>query len=262
MGSENAVHGQHEHMFAMYEREEVHFALELHAMGLSDYEIARRTGISRSTIIRWRKSPPVRRRHVDAAVWRPSQERPYSYALGVYLGDGHVARVAHPFLRVFLDSRYPVIIGECTEAMSLVFDRPVRRYKHPEHNLVILQLSSPVLSAAFPCGPGLKHLRPIRLKTWQAELVERHPRGLIRGLIHSDGCRCMNRFSTRLPSGRVAHYEYPRYFFTNLSADIRGIFCGACDLVGVRWTQSNYKSISVSHRNSVALLDTFVGPKR
>ena len=46
----------------------------------------------------------------------------------------------------------------------------------------------------------------------------------------------MNRFAVNLPSGRVGRYAYPRYFFTNYSADI-------------------------SDRRSVALLDSFVGPK-
>ena len=43
--------------------------------------------------------------------------------------------------------------------------------------------------------------------------------------------------------------------------DIRGLFCEYCDKLGIRWTQSNPRNISVSHRDSVALLDTFVGPK-
>jgi hypothetical protein len=46
-----------------------------------------------------------------------------------------------------------------------------------------------------------------------------------------------------------------------VSADIRGLFCAACDRVGVRWTQSNRRNISVSHRASVALLDEHVGAK-
>jgi len=85
---------------------------------------------------------------------------------------------------------------------------------------------------------------------------------LLRGLIHSDGARCLNRFATKLSSGRMARYEYPRYFFSNLSDDIRRIFCEHCELLGIRWTQSNHRNISVSHRDSVALLDTFVEPKR
>ena len=71
----------------------------------------------------------------------------------------------------------------------------------------------------------------------------------------------MNRFAVNLPSGRVGRYAYPRYFFTNYSADIRRIFCEHCELLGIRWTQSNARNISVSHRDSVALLDEFVGPK-
>ena len=83
----------------------------------------------------------------------------------------------------------------------------------------------------------------------------------MRGLIHSDGCRTENRFTTHLPSGRVAEYAYPRYFFSNLSADIRRMSCDTCEALGIRWTQSNARNISVSHRDAVARLDEFVGPK-
>jgi len=72
----------------------------------------------------------------------------------------------------------------------------------------------------------------------------------------------MNRFQTKLPSGRIAEYEYPRYFFSNRSADIKQIFCEHCELLGIRWTQPNHRNISVSHRRSVAKLDAFIGPKR
>jgi hypothetical protein len=71
----------------------------------------------------------------------------------------------------------------------------------------------------------------------------------------------MNRFKTQLPSGRVAEYEYVRYFFSNHSADIRQIFMDHCQLLGIRVTQSNYRNLTVSHRNSVAILEEIVGPK-
>ena len=76
-----------------------------------------------------------------------------------------------------------------------------------------------------------------------------------------DGCRTINRFKTELPSGRVAEYAYPRGFFSNRSADIRGLFCEYCERLGIHWTQSNPRNISVSHRRSVALLDSFVPAK-
>ncbi len=64
-----------------------------------------------------------------------------------------------------------------------------------------------------------------------------------------------------MPSGRVAEYAYPRWFFSNRSADIRALFCAYCDALGIRWTQSSLRNISVAHRRSVALLDSFVPAK-
>ena len=130
------------------------------------------------------------------------------------------------------------------------------------HRSVRVTAGSKDWPALFPqMGPGPKHERPIVLAPWQGEIVEAHPWPFVRGLIHSDGCRTVNRFKTRLPSGRVAGYAYPRYFFSNLSADIRGLFCASCERLGLRWTQSNHRNISISHRASVALLDENVGPK-
>jgi hypothetical protein len=59
----------------------------------------------------------------------------------------------------------------------------------------------------------------------------------------------------------VAEYAYVRYFFTNHSADIRGIFVEHCELVGVRVSRSNHRNLSISHRRSVAILEQIVGPK-
>jgi hypothetical protein len=118
------------------------------------------------------------------------------------------------------------------------------------------------LGRPFPQhGPGKKHERKIELVEWQLEITHRYTQEFIRGLVHSDGSRCINRFSVKLPSGRVGRYAYPRYFFTNHSADIRRIFCDHCDLLGIRWSQSNSRNISISPRDSVAQLDSFVGPK-
>jgi hypothetical protein len=64
-----------------------------------------------------------------------------------------------------------------------------------------------------------------------------------------------------LPSGRVAEYRYVRYFFSNLSADIRQIFSAHCALLGIRVTQSNTRNLSISRRDSVAVLEQIVGPK-
>lgn len=118
------------------------------------------------------------------------------------------------------------------------------------------------LAELFPLhGRGPKHTRAIVLAAWQSALVDVHPDEFLRGLIHSDGSRVLNRFTVELPSGRRA-YAYPRYFFTNTSSHIRGLFCESCNQLGVHWTRSNDRTISVAERRSVELLDSFIGEKR
>ena len=190
--------------------------------------------------------------------------RSYSYLFGLYLGDGWVASVGARAQLVFrLDADYPAIISACLAAAAAVLpDARVRVYAVKGQRCVGVTSYDRRWAGFFPqAGPGPKHERPIVLADWQRAIVDEFPRPFLRGLIHSDGCRCVNRFKTKLPSGRVAEYEYPRYFFSNLSADIRGLFCEYCERLGVRWTQSNHRNISVSHRHSVAILDGFIGAK-
>jgi hypothetical protein len=236
--------------------------------GCGDSEIARLTGIPRSTISAWRHGRGARyheRLSIAHPSWRPPDARAYSYLLGVYLGDGCIvtSRRGAAWLVITLDSAYPGIVEETAAATEACFPHTgVRQYARDDGSVTAVQVSHPVLPFAFPQhGAGRKHLRPIALENWQLELTHRFPRDLLRGLIHSDGCRTINKFKTKLPSGRVAAYAYPRYFFSNLSDDIRRIFCDHCELLGIRWTQSNARNVSISHRKSVALLDEFIGPK-
>jgi hypothetical protein len=109
------------------------------------------------------------------------------------------------------------------------------------------------VSRLFPQhGPGRKHTRKIELALWQRDIVERHPKSFLRGLIHSDGCRSLNRVNGK---------AYARYFFSQVSDDIRGIFCEVCDLLGVQWRLNRWNSVSIARAPSVAILDSFIGPK-
>jgi hypothetical protein len=87
-------------------------------------------------------------------------------------------------------------------------------------------------------------------------LIDTDPRPLLRGLIHSDGSRHVNTIKHPKKT-----YRYWRYEFTNRSADIKAIFCSACDLLGIGWRVMNAKTISIARRESVALMDQFVGPE-
>ena len=56
-------------------------------------------------------------------------------------------------------------------------------------------------------------------------------------------------------------HEYVRYFFTQVSDDIRTIFTDACDQLGIGWRQPKWNTISIARRADVELLDEFIGPK-
>ncbi|WP_332262218.1 hypothetical protein [Kitasatospora mediocidica] len=124
-------------------------------------------------------------------------------------------------------------------------------------------------SKHWPClfpqhGPGKKHERLIALAPWQQAIVDSHPWELLRGLIHSDGCRIVN-WATRSVKDEIKRHEYPRYFFTNTSTDIIRIFTDTLDAVGVEWKATPRTAggvnVSVARRASVALMDEHIGPK-
>jgi hypothetical protein len=95
------------------------------------------------------------------------------------------------------------------------------------------------------------------LTGWQRRITHAHPRELVRGLIHSDGCRFANPV---LAAGR--RYVYQRYEFSNRSEDIKRIFCEHLDLLSIPWRRAGRQSISIARGEAVAALDEFVGPKR
>jgi hypothetical protein len=77
---------------------------------------------------------------------------------------------------------------------------------------------------------------------------------LVRGLVHSDGYRFTN-------TGRN-NWSCPRYGFTQVSDDIRAIFCHACDRLDLHWTKSGSRTIYISRKADVERMDEFIGPKR
>jgi hypothetical protein len=235
------------------EWDEVH---RLIASGLNDCAIARATGINRRTVLDWRHQGPIRRRRISGCPQCEGaslDDVAYAYLLGLYLGDGWLSRHRRNVyrLRIALDAKYPNIIAECTRAMATVSGRRVA-HCHPKGCIVVNAWwkHRPCL---FPQhGQGPKHERTIALLNWQRDVTRRHPGALLRGLIHSDGCRILNR---------VNGTDCPRYHFSNKSSGIRDIFCAACVDYGVRWTVCRTDLLSVARRDDVAWLDLAVGPK-
>ncbi|MFE7464267.1 helix-turn-helix domain-containing protein [Streptomyces sp. NPDC057499] len=246
-------------------------ALALVAQGHSLSSVSKQTGISRSALREWRlRIEPLPRMLGQAAPCprcSPTPSTPddavaYAYLLGLYLGDGCISphpRGGHQ-LRIACADAWPGLIEACRTAIVRV--RPTDRvYALQRQGCVMVTSYGRHWPCLFPQhGTGRKHERLIVLAPWQQEIVDAHPWDFIRGLFHSDGCRSMN-WTTRMIGGIRKRYEYPRYFFTNLSADILGLFTDALDRVGVEWKQANAQNISVARRASVALMDAHVGPK-
>jgi hypothetical protein len=91
-----------------HDSETIAEVFDLIEQGLSDYEIARHTPVSRSTIFRWRHVGPPE--DPEPPLDRPQDECAYAYLLGMYLGDGWVGRIARAWaLKIALDSSHPGI---------------------------------------------------------------------------------------------------------------------------------------------------------
>jgi hypothetical protein len=232
--------------------------------GHNDCEVSRLTGVPRRTVLDCRHGrTPLQgraaRRACEICDGRdpsllPSRE--YAYLFGLYLGDGCISR--HPrthCLRFALDAAYPGVVAECVGALEAVMPSK-RAWSGRRRKGRCIDVT--MYSNHWPCllpqhGPGRKHLRRIKLVPWQEAIVNMERRSLVRGLIHSDGCRVIAN-DRGLPS--------VRYAFSNRSEDIKRIFCESLDALGIAWTRPCERQIAVYRKDSVAALDAFVGPKR
>ncbi|MEV0744942.1 transcriptional regulator [Streptomyces sp. NPDC050273] len=253
----------------MYNLDTRKHALALLDQGFSQNSVSKQTGISRAAIRSWlvqiepleyargRECP-----RCGDAPRPPDDPAAYSYLLGLYLGDGCISATRRGVysLRIACADAWPGLINACVDAVQIA--RPTNKVcLVPSQGCQYVTCFSKHWPCLFPQhGSGKKHHREIALATWQQEVVDAHPWEFIRGLIHSDGCRITN-WTTRVVGGEQRRYEYPRYFFTNLSTDILGLFTNTLDQVGVQWKNTNGKNISVARRASVALMDAHVGPK-
>lgn len=168
------------------------------------------------------------------------------------------------YLRIACCDAWPGLIEACVAAVETV-NPSKKAYRVKAVGCTSVVGYSRHWRCLFPQhGPGKKHERAITLASWQQALVDAHPWEFVRGLIHSDGCRIIN-WTTRLVGGERRRYEYPRYFFTNVSTDIRRLFTDTLDKLGVEWTQCTRNgrpfNISVARKASVALMDVHVGAK-
>ena len=159
----------------------------------------------------------------------------YTYLLGMYLGDGCISRAPKGVLAPAHFPRHEVrwhLIDECVRSMGGVMpDKPVNvRRTRPGVNCASSQFSFEGVAMPVPSTrPGNEAQAQHRAQPVAAGPHRQDPRPLIAGLIHSDGCRVINpSMGHTLPALHVSNNE---------SADIRRIFCDACDQLGIPWRQ-------------------------
>jgi len=226
-------------------------------------EVARKVGVSRSTLRAWREDP-LGRASDDGCprCSRSSLDGPaYAALLGYYLGDGCLSEAMRYFaLRVSCDATLPGIVADVSSTLRLL--RPGMKVFHVQApGVIVVQAHWKHWPCFFPQhGPGRKHERPIVLERWQREIVESHPADFLRGLFHSDGSRTHN-WATRVVAGEKKRYDYPRWEFVNRSDDILGLCTWALDLCDVAWRRPRVNAIAVSRRDDVRRLDELIGPQ-
>ena len=233
----------------MRSEEEVALVLELVRARWNDCEIARETGIPRApsgagglgalrtSVVSWATAPSVR------GTPRRFRSRRIHTSLGS-ISEMDVSPLAPASCTSSALSvqRGTPTCRQCELAMAEVLPNKVGRIRKTNEGCWEVYSFSKHWPCLFPQhGPGRKHERKIELTPWQQELVALDPRPLVRGLLHSDGCRVLYW---------VNGTPYPRYHFSNVSADIRGIFGRACDQLGIEWRPNNRWSLSVARRGA------------
>ena len=183
----------------MYDNATIRRARALSESGCSDYAVAAAIGVTRQTVMHWRQRGFAEREDRSTS-WTVAAPE-YPYLLGLYLGDGCLSRPGRSrshTLDLACDAGYPAIISEAERAIRVVFGERSRRWLPGDAECVHVRVTHRALVSAFPQhGPGRKHERKIELVEWQRVLTRRYPEAFIRGLIHSDGSRCINRSTPR-----------------------------------------------------------------
>jgi hypothetical protein len=231
-------------------------ARALAAEGRRDAEVARLTGLPRTTVRDLRcgheLTCPRCLRRARRSRWTSND---YAFLLGIYLGDGCISRDRRTFrLRLSLDARHAGVIRDARAVLSRGFaGNRVGELRADGGSTVVLSVYNSHLPCLLPQhGVGLKHLRPILLEPWQQDIVDRAPYDFIRGCIWSDGCTFINR---------TGPYGYLSYDFCNSSEDIRRLFIRACETVSIDCSASADR-VRINKRASVELLVAKIGTKR
>lgn len=191
----------------MHPRRTVDRALRLSSRGLLDREVAQLVGVPAGTIWHWRRgdsrneSDPKRKGAEGCPRCGPPvlDFRASSYLLGLYLGDGHITfgTKGIAVLWIYCADAWPGLLDEARTTVSAVMPTSAV-YVAARDGCTAVKSCAKHWPCLFPQhGSGMKHERKIELEGWQEEIVAEHTQEFLRGLIHSDGCRCADLITRR-----------------------------------------------------------------
>jgi intein-encoded DNA endonuclease-like protein len=234
-------------------------AITLHENGECPFRISKILNISRSTIRYWleNKDKPIKEKFNPKQLLEEQKES-YSYCLGLYLGDGYICKTRRTYrLRIFQTAKYKNLVRLCQHNLKTILPNNKISLVDKKCNCTVISVYNNDLPLMFPQhGSGKKHERKISLKNWQKKIVDLYPKEFIKGLIHSDGCRYKRT---------VGKYTYTNYNFVNKSKDIIYLLCKYCEKLKIKYDlihrNNNTDMVNFSRRDSVKILDSFIGEK-
>lgn len=236
-------------------------------------EIAKQTGINRSSISNWKqrsgrikietketneiKEDKFFSNFIESLT--PNKKLDYSYILGVYLGDGCIYKHKdknYRTLTITSDKKYADLNDYTIQCFTRFFGkapRVVDRTLYGRGNAIDIIYSHKHLDLVFPhCGRGHKHDRKIELSPWQESIID--PVQLLRGLFMSDGSFYIDSQCNKMKIG-----------FSNKSKDIISIAEKYLDIVDVYYRTNTSKSgmyrLNITKKNDVEKMVNMMGTK-
>ena len=155
----------------------------------------------------------------------------YSLLLGMYLGDGCLAKTGrktgevHTLILVS-DETQDLVVRAAESAMMAIFpDNVVSVSPKIGARAYNVKVSSINLVELFPQhGPGLKSKRRLIMKKWQWDIIIKYPWQFVRGLFLTDGSRYVSSAD-----------DCAKWSFGNKSPEIINFLRYALNLVGVNY---------------------------
>jgi len=233
-------------------KEDYYNVIRLKESGMRIVDICRETGLGRSCVNNWCRgangktftgkskynrristdSNPVEYlKSLNSEISDEVRYKCYSYLLGLYFGDGHIARFERTKrLSVTLDVKYRTLNQLVERVFELLFGKAPKIRCRKNGNCIDITHSDCNIGLIFPHeGLGVKSKRKLELFEWQLNLIDW--RMFVAGMFHSDGCYY------RRPNTKLYYYS-----FVNTSVDIIEMFQIGLTQIGVSFTTNFRKS--------------------